>query len=169
MKRNIINLKYDQLSDLLIESKKNQDLTILCKNGRFTCNGFLFVTIFPDLSESLNLVSICEETPTISIPDSYLSDFQDFFNCLYERLPKLKPSKFLQTLLQWPKVSVTSSDIKIDTLKYESLKGRFLDDVNRRSKKTVTQKQIGLKISMMNGKMNALSCQKKTLSLSKYK
>ena len=129
MKRNIINLKYDQLSDLLIESKKNQDLTILCKNGRFTCNGFLFVTIFPDLSESLNLVSICEETPTISIPDSYLSDFQDFFNCLYERLPKLKPSKFLQTLLQWPKVSVTSSDIKIDTLKYESLKGRFLDDV----------------------------------------
>ena len=44
------HLKQNLIPHLLNESQNNEDLTIICKNGKFYVNNFLFASIFPGLT-----------------------------------------------------------------------------------------------------------------------
>ena len=106
------------VADLLVESLKNQDLTIFCSNGRFHCNQFLFSTIFPGIRQTIDTSFSQEDVPlSMTIPDISVKDLTEFFNNIYSRESNLNPSSGIKYLLQLsknilPKQSV--SDLRAD-------------------------------------------------------
>ena len=101
------NLKNDHklfMADLLIESLKNQDLTIYCCNGRFHCNQFLFSTIFPGIRQIIDPYLSKEDLPlSITIPDISVKEFTEFFNNIYGKESNLMHSSGIQYLLDLSK------------------------------------------------------------------
>ena len=90
------------MTDLLVESLKNQDLTIFCLNGRFHCNQFLFSSIFPGIRQTIAIDTFFsqEDNPlSLTIPDISVKDLTEFFNNIYSKEPNLNPSSGIQYLL----------------------------------------------------------------------
>ena len=112
------NLKNDHkcfMADLLVESLKNQDLTIICFNGRFYCNEFLFSTIFPGIRQTIETSFIQEDSPlSLSIPDISVRELTEFFNNIYEKEPNLKPSLGIQYLLNLSKNILVTQQLVSD-------------------------------------------------------
>ena len=104
--KKLVSLKNNILPYLLTESQNNEDLTIICKNGKYCCNAFLFASIFPGLSPVLECLLFQEEAPSVSIPDVSVMDLVEFFNSVYQKDSKLKANNSVQGLLQWTKLNI---------------------------------------------------------------
>ena len=94
--------KSNHFKDILLECQKYQDLAITCWNGKFQCNSFLFVTIFPKLSNVLHSESCqYDNNPSLIVPDVDVNDLHQFFNNIYSYGPKFLPGKSLLYLFSW--------------------------------------------------------------------
>ena len=104
------------VADLLVESLKNQDLTIFCSNGRFHCNQFLFSIIFPGIGQTIDTSFFQEDVPlSMTIPDISVKDLTEFFNNIYARESNLNPSSGIQYLLNLSKKQKQSvPDLRAD-------------------------------------------------------
>ena len=63
-------LKQNLVPYLLSESQNNEDLTIICKNGKFCVNLFLFASVFPGLTSVIEEgLMNQEESPAVTVTD----------------------------------------------------------------------------------------------------
>merc|ERR1719420_2758602 len=119
MMETLLSMRHTLIPSLLTESQNNEDLTIICKNGKYCCNAFLFASIFPGLSPVLECLLFQEEAPSVSIPDVSVKDLVEFFNSVYQQDSRLK-TRQIESLLQWTKITFESKRENFkDNIKYE--------------------------------------------------
>ena len=119
MMETLLSMRHTLIPSLLTESQNNEDLTIICKNGKYCCNAFLFASIFPGLSPVLECLLYQEEAPSVSIPDVSVKDLVEFFNSVYQQDSRLK-TRQIESLLQWTKIAIESKRENYkDNIKYE--------------------------------------------------
>ena len=112
----------NNFKDILLECQKHQDLEVTCWNGRFQCNGFLFVTIFPGLTKVLHFENSQYDNPSIIVPDVDVNDLHCFFNNIYSESPEFYPGKSLLYLLSWKYTSSSITPKHVKNIVQENVK-----------------------------------------------
>ena len=78
----------------LCKQPQNQDVTIICQNGKLNVNNFLLSAMFPVLGS-------CKVKETVVIiPDSYIKDIEHFFNSILSKSKVVKVKRCLHHLLE---------------------------------------------------------------------
>ena len=130
------HLKQNLIPHLLNESQNNEDLTIICKNGKFCVNNFLFASIFPGLTSVIEegLTSVVEESPAVTITDVCVREMIEFFNSVYQQDTVLRTSESIFGLLQWRKTpqKYVKENIELtpDVIKHELEDDYIQEDFN---------------------------------------
>ena len=118
-----IKFASNHFKDILLECQKHQDLAITCWNGRFQCNSFLFVTVFPGLTKSLHYEDCQHDNmPSILVPDVDVNDLHCFFNNIYSERPNFLPGKSLIYLLSWQDTSTSITRKYVQEIVKDNLK-----------------------------------------------
>ena len=120
----------NNFKDILLECQKHQDLAITCWNGRFQCNGFLFVTIFPGLAKVLHFENSQYDNPSIIVPDVDVNDLHCFFNNIYSESPEFYPGKSLLYLLSWKYTSSSRTPKHVEEIIQEKNKDVIKEELD---------------------------------------
>ena len=110
------------LEDMLLESQKYQDLGITCCNGRFQCNSFLFMTIFPGVTQFLDFQNRKDDNMSLIIPDVDVNDFHSLFNNIYNKNSNYQQSSSLVFLLTWKQTATSQKEETVKNIKEIDIK-----------------------------------------------
>lgn len=125
-----MKFRSNHFKDILLECQKHQDLAITCWNGRFQCNSFLFVTVFPGLTKALHFENCqYDNNPSIIVPDVDVNDLHCFFNNIYSERSKFLPGKTLIYLLSWQDTSASITRQHLKEIVKDNLKDIVKEEI----------------------------------------
>ena len=105
------SLTSDIIEDVLDLSKEelHQDVTIICQNGAFfRTNILLLASIFPIFRDVLASFAESDSDLVISLPDTELSEWEVFYDRLYQKSSGISTTTLMQRLWSSDKLSDTS-------------------------------------------------------------
>ena len=91
----------DVMSSLMEEVASTPDLNIICADGKYCCNKYLFGALFPKIGSLQEYYDHQDDILSISMPDLSWLELDSLVSGIINRKSSIKPSKSLVKLFSF--------------------------------------------------------------------
>ena len=108
----------DMMSSLMEEVASTSDLNIICADGKYCCNKYLFGALFPKIGSLQEYYDHQDDILSISMPDLSWLELDSLVSGIINRKSSIKPSKSLVKLFSFfssfviPTIDIKKSEVE---------------------------------------------------------